>query len=95
MTTSETIYIPSNTLIKYVRNKKRNPRGVILSLKLPNGQHSIGWSLCCPKDTFDKRQGILLAMGRAVASMNGGAIPHSIRGDIEEMKKRAARYYKN
>ena len=49
-------------LIEYKRDLKGNYKGVVVAI----GPDIIGWSLCNPKDTFEKRVGLSLALGRAI-----------------------------
>lgn len=53
-------------VVFYVRDKKRNPYGVLLAKKNGN-QILIGFAFCCPKDSFDKKLGRKIAEGRADA----------------------------
>lgn len=61
---------------------------------------AIGFSKCRvtgnDADTFDKTEGINLAMRRAKEVVNNGtdAVPQSIKKDVDNFVKRAQRYYK-
>jgi len=63
----------SQSLIFYIRDKKHNPYGVLLAKKNGNSV-SIGYSLCCKKDTFNKKMGRLIAEGRANVYKNSSLI---------------------
>lgn len=47
-------------LISYVRKESGQKRGVIVSTR----KGWVGFSLCCPKDKFDKDRGKEIAIGR-------------------------------
>lgn len=60
-------------IVFYVRDKKRNPYGILLAKK--NGDNvSIGFAFCCPKDSFDKKLGRTIAEGRANAYQNSKVV---------------------
>jgi hypothetical protein len=46
---------------QYLRFEDGKPFGVVVL----EGDH-FGWSICCAKDKFDKRKGIMAAIGRAL-----------------------------
>jgi hypothetical protein len=48
-------------LIQYYRTKKGKPKGVIVTLSAG----IYGWSLCSKRDTFSKKEGLSIAIGRA------------------------------
>jgi hypothetical protein len=54
-----------NTLKIYIRDEQRNPKGVAVIVRKKNGQKLFGYSLCCPKDKFDKKIGTEMAVLRA------------------------------
>lgn len=47
--------------IKYLRDGKNVPYGVVVAWN----DGGIGWSLCNPKDTFNKKRALEIAFGRA------------------------------
>lgn len=49
-------------IIKYYRDKYRNPKGVVVAIS--NG--ILGWSLCSKLDTFNKKKGLGIALSRAL-----------------------------
>ena len=72
--------IPQNTVIKYIRrgdfrknsgkksSKDRVPYGALVAVKNPKeiSGFSIGFSLCCSKDRFQKKEALKLAIDRAM-----------------------------
>lgn len=48
-------------LISYLRNRHGHRNGVVVSV----GRNQIGFSLCCPKDRWNKELGKKIAIGRA------------------------------
>lgn len=58
--------IPQQTLIQYVRDNNRTPRGIVVAIKLSNGKIGIGWSLCRKNERFIKDMGLQIAIGRAM-----------------------------
>jgi len=51
-------------LKSYIRNKKKTPIGMVIVKKNSNGKVSVGWSLCCKKDKYDKETGYVKASNR-------------------------------
>lgn len=82
------------TIVKYVRDNKRNLRGVVVATKVGDKQYSIGWSLCRSEDTFNKRVGLNIAIGRAKSQVVHSLLPKSLYSDFEGVLDRAARYFK-
>jgi len=82
-------------LVKYVRFCDK-PIGVVVALD----KDKIGWSQCCPRDKFDKKRGLEIAIGRAKKGSNvhpaiRSSWDYDIIGEtIKEMKERAKRYFK-
>jgi hypothetical protein len=66
-------------IVQYVRDLNRNPVGVVVAI----GPDQVGWSVCHPKDRFDKVRGLNIAIGRAQAGKEG-PIPSRKLGDILE-----------
>lgn len=87
---------PDNTVIyQFVHNRRRQKVGVVLAKKIGDAAVGIGWSLCNPRDEFNKNHAISIAAGRA--SKQGGIdpIPHSIVNDYNIIFNRASRYFKD
>jgi hypothetical protein len=49
---------------QYIRDDNRNPIGLVVALKSEKGI-TFGYSLCNPKDHFDKKSATLIAVNRA------------------------------
>lgn len=86
--------VPKYTVIKYLRDKKRNPRGVIVAVKLPNGDVSVHYSYCNNKlDKFNKNTALKIAVGRALTNASGGVPPRHVVNEIDQFNERISRYY--
>ena len=91
------IEIPNYTLITYYRDKKNNPRGVLVAIPYGNaGDYVIGFSQCRKTDKFSKDMALKIAIGRAkdenIDTWNHA--PRNIRNMLPEFIKRCERYYK-
>ena len=62
-------------LKQYIRNKKNDPRGVVVAVK-SEGEVFYGYSLCNPCDKYDKNRGMTIAVNRAL-SKDGYSLPQS------------------
>ena len=87
-------------LKEYIRNEKNGqPIGIIVAKKVDDDKVRIGFSLCNPKDRFDKTLGEKIALSRA-ESERGYEFPRSKRyqdilmGRISDITRRAKRYFK-
>ena len=79
-------------LIKFIKNEK-GLCGVVLAF-IKDGRLHIGWSKCnTDLDKFDKEIGIKHAYNRATTT-DLLYTPQSVRHEVNEMVKRAKRYYK-
>lgn len=89
------VQIPQYTVIQYVRDKKRVPRGVIVALKIGHG-FIYGYSFCNKKDRFNKKMALKIAIGRAntMSAMATAEVPHEVRKVIPSFVERCKRYYK-
>jgi len=88
--------IPQYTLISYVRDKKNNPKGVLVAIKKGNsGNFYIGYSMCRKDDTFNKNMGVKIALGRAETNNleTFTKTPYAIRKNLTDFVKRCERYY--
>jgi hypothetical protein len=88
------------TLIKYVRDRKRQPVGVITAF-VENGDICYGWSLLNRKagDRWNRDIGLNLALARAVPlpeialkALNH-EVPQSVSKDLTSMVYRAKSYF--
>lgn len=89
--------IPKHTLVSYVRDKNRNPRGMLIAIKKgKKGNFHIGYSMCRKEDTFDKNMGFKIALGRAETNNYDTFInsPHAIRKMLTGFVQRCEKYYK-
>lgn len=90
-------------LVEYYR-EKGNIKGVVVS----NDSGIFGWSLCNPKDTFDKKKALKIAEERSNKmkqwEQEGNAerferylnsIPHSLSSLVNKMIGRSILYFKN
>ena len=83
----------NNTIFKRIRNRKGNPRGILIAKPIDSITVGIGWSLCSNKDTFDLAMGKQIAEGRTTA-FNSNTVPHSIQNDFNIFAKRCNLYFK-
>jgi hypothetical protein len=92
------VNIPANTLISYSRNRKGDPRGVLVAIKSgTHGDFNIGYAQCRKGDKFSKKMGLKIALGRAefdtsFSSLNH--IPHNLRKMLPSFIQRCEKYYK-
>lgn len=86
-------------LINYIRNKKRQPHGVVVALN-KGGEILIGYSLCSPHDQWNREKGLKIAKARAEADV-AYQLPsekHTItlvKNAMDAIEKRALKYFKN
>ena len=79
----------------YLEETGGDPIGVIVSTE----RGKVGWSLCNPKDRFDKKLGKMIAINRADAygfdkdSLLSN-VPNSIFTEVIKMYDRSTRYFK-
>ena len=89
--------IPKNTVIKYLRDNKGNPRGVIVAVRLTNGKVSVHYSYCNKKDKFTKEMALKIALGRAYTTktddLDFSKIPHQVNREISAFNQRVQKYY--
>lgn len=81
---------------EYVRNKNKQPIGVVVAALAPNGEVRLGWSLCRVKagDRFDRSKGIFIATSRAV-NYSESEIPRTVKSAISILAGRAKKYFKD
>jgi hypothetical protein len=82
-------------IIQFVRNKKRQPVGIVVARKHPDGHVCLGWSRCCRLDRFNKNLGLELARGRTLGWVGNYRVPGDVKKVLETMKDRASRYFKS
>lgn len=87
-----------HTLIKYIRNKKGQPRGVVVALR-DNDEVLYGYSLCNPIDRWDRHEALERAINRAMErDYEIPTAPNTIKQILEEydnLSKRAVKYFKD
>lgn len=88
-------------IIEYIRDKKNNPVGVLVAVVDPSDPRHrflVGYSLCntAAGDVFDKKEGIGLALQRAIerASLTQGEVPHTVDKLLDAFLERAYTYFK-
>lgn len=79
-----------NLLVKYVRDKNNNPRGVVVAI----GAKELGYALAHKGDKFDKARGLQIAVGRALKHATNVEFPESLQDAKAEMLDRSVRYFK-
>ena len=87
-----------HTLIRYIRNKKGQPRGVIVALR-DNNEVCYGYSICNPIDPWNKHKGLKIAVARALAReyelhKAENTTKHILEG-YTNLSKRAVNYFKD
>jgi hypothetical protein len=89
-----------SAIIKYVKDKKGNRRGILIGLKADNDV-LIGWSQCNKYyDNFCKEKGIEIAVGRADKYFNAdfefvsNKMPVDVRKLMGDFILRCERYFK-
>ena len=81
-------------IIQFVRNKKRQPVGVVVARKI-DGYVRLGWSRCSRQDRFNKNLGLELARGRTLGWVGNYQIPHDVNKTLAVMKDRARKYFRS
>lgn len=92
-----------NKLTKYYRDKHGRPHGVVVAVKMEDGQVAFGWSLChkLDKGVFSKREAVKRAEVRAISTLNKlqkkpqkePTIPQTLLSLMDEMVVRANVYF--
>lgn len=87
-----------HTLIRYIRNKKGQPRGVVVALR-DNNEVCYGYSICNPIDPWNKHKGLKIAVARALAREYELPQAENTTKQIMEgyvnLSKRAVKYFKD
>lgn len=98
-------FVPKQSVIKYLRDRKGNPRGVLVAVKLnepksPYGkpQVSVHYSYCNNKlDKFVKETALKIAFGRAYKNNpydDDNIPPRQVVREVDSFNERVARYYR-
>jgi hypothetical protein len=86
------------TLINYIRNKQKHPRGVVVAVRKDDAIH-YGFSLVNPIDKWDKEKGIKIAVSRALAGEFNLPLSRenydAIIDGFTNLKQRSFRYFKD
>ena len=85
--------LTARTLVEYTHNRNGDLNGCVVATGNSAYGWSLGWSLCSPKDVFNKENAYKIAVLRATGGTNKPT-PHSIRRVVERMTSRANRYFK-
>ena len=84
-------------LVKYVRNEKRQPIGLIVSF-VENEKIYIGWSKCSKRDVWSKELGQKIAFSRAYFHGDNPTVKcevaYSVKSDFIKMAERSERFFK-
>jgi len=94
-----------STLVRYMKDNKGRTRGCIVCTgkdpKYGKGNmyaYKIGISFCNPKDNFDKKTALNIAIGRAKNSSINANVPKNmaaiLHDEWDRMLVRARKYYK-
>lgn len=84
------------TILKqYVRDKKGNPRGLVLAVVEPGPNLvKLGWSFCnTKKDKFDRKLAETIALGRTETG-TGHSTPLAVKKEFAYFQKRLLRFLK-
>lgn len=85
-----------NLLVRYARDKRGNPYGVIVGIRLPDGDFRVGYSKCHSKlDRWNKYEGIYFAVERGISD---GTLPFLQGSEWDnwcyKMQERSRKYWK-
>ncbi len=87
-----------HTLIRYIRNKKGRPHGVVVALR-DNNEVCYGYSICNPVDRWDRHEALERAINRALErEYELPTAPNTIKKILEgydNLSKRAVKYFKD
>jgi len=84
-------------LLRYVRNRQKEPVGCVAAVLNSDGVVKIGHCLVHDQDRKSinsKPQIRALAISRALTGYTG-VLPHSVKSDLDEIVKRAKSYFKD
>ena len=94
-----TVSKPESKFVQYIRDKHNNPRGIMVAVvDKPAKTVKIGYSLCSPKDRFNKEFGLELACKRAEVYFDQppekieSKLPHTVKRNIARFINRCSRY---
>ena len=83
-----------NIIYQRTRDRRGNPKGVLVAKKLKNGTVGISYSLTNTKagDKFSLAEGLAIATARAIHG-SPTEIPNSIHNAYSDFTNRASRYF--
>ncbi len=90
--------LPEKSILSYIRDRKGRRKGMLIAVyREQYKNYSFGWSLCCPKDKFDKVEGLKLALQRTLGGIDMAfdAIPVEVSKAVTPFYCRAAKYFKD
>jgi hypothetical protein len=86
------------TLIRYIRNRRGEPRGVAVVLR-DEDEICYGYSLCNPVDRWDKQKGLKIAVSRALSKNYDLPEAENTLKELEDcfrhLSNRAINYFKD
>lgn len=85
-----------HTLIKHIRNERKEPEGTLVSIKTEEGVR-FGWSKyhkAKETEPFTKKRGVEIATGRALSGGTGAQVPDIVKKEMKNFVKRARKYFK-
>ena len=102
----------NKVLVQYIRNKNSEYKGVVVATLVPTHTDigeviRVGWSLCNKRDTFCKKIGKKIALGRAydntlakrfssnMCFYQSFPVPPTAVNTLKDMLVRARKYFKN
>lgn len=92
---------PGKFLLEYIRDKNKQPRGIVVAYRDNENQVQVGWSLCNIKvDKFNKEIGLAKAIESGLPiwffespTANTG-VASSVKDNVNKMVKRAVKYFR-
>ena len=89
--------VPAHALAKFLRDKRGNPIGLVCATKGAAGDVTVGWSFTAKADRnpgrISKTRAWEIALGRA-ENGTSAALPHVLDPLVDEIRDRAARYFR-
>jgi hypothetical protein len=88
---------PNNAIAKFLRDKRRNPIGLVCAVKLSDNIVNIGWSFTAKPDRLPGKTSRKVAWDIALNRAKNGTtnkIPRDLMPLIDEISSRAIRYFK-
>lgn len=89
--------IPNNAIAKFLRDKRRNPIGLVCAIKASDNTVRIGWSFTSKVDRLPGKVSRSVAWDIALNRAKNGTvnkIPRDLMPLISEITQRAVKYFK-